>query len=145
MLLIRNNLHHWNILPNYKILTKTNLWISTKVDPNSTRISKSYSKWKLRKGIIFLASVSHQRLLVVFHWRLSESKFLHVSRTFHGIPTNIKIIEFWIISILFLISNSSRPLSKSLWTVPNALNTIDITCYGAFFVLCQSQSIYMWL
>ena len=54
--------------------------------------------------IICLACFSHQRLLMVFHWRLSDSKFPQVSRTLLSIPADHSNVVVWMVSTRPLVS-----------------------------------------
>ena len=74
-----------------------------------------------------MARFSHQHWLVDFNWKLTERKFLQVSRTRLGILTNLSNALVWMISILYLIPNFSGLFSKILGTVPSAVSTIGIT------------------
>ena len=64
--------------------------------------------------ILFFTSFLHLHWLVVFHWNLSVSKSLQVSRTLPSILTNFNKAVVWIVSILHLISSSSSLFSKPL-------------------------------
>ena len=64
---------------------------------------------------------SHQFLLVVFHWRLSDSKFLF------SVWANLKSTVVCMVSILPQISNSSSLFFRPLGTVQSAPTTIGIT------------------
>ena len=63
-----------------------------------------------------LASFSYQCLLVIFHWRLNDSKSPQESRTLLSMQADLfksgQNILIWIVSILPLTSNSSCPFSK---------------------------------
>ena len=51
---------------------------------------------------------------MIFHWSLSDSKSLQVSRILLGILTDLSNARVWIVSTCPLISMSSRPLSLLL-------------------------------
>ena len=78
---------------------------------------------------------SHYRWLIVFHWSLSDRKFSQVSRTLLSILADLNNVVVWMVLILPSISNSCRPLSKSLGTVPSALITIGIIIALMFYTL----------
>ena len=61
-------------------------------------------------NIIFslLSSFSHQFWLVDFHWNPNDSKSLQVFRSFRRILADFNSAEVCIVSILFLVSNSSN-------------------------------------
>ena len=62
--------------------------------------------------VSFPASFSNQLLFVVFHWNLNDSKSPRVSRTFLSILSDLNSAVISKVSILSLISNSSRLFSK---------------------------------
>ena len=70
-----------------------------------------------------------QALTDSFHWSLSESKYLHVSRTLLSILANFSNAEVWIFSVVPLISSSS---SRFLVTVPSSPTMIGITATFMF-------------
>ena len=63
--------------------------------------------------ILLFVSFSHQRLLVVFYWGLSNSKSPQVSRTLLSILADLNNAVFWMVSILPRISNFSSPLLQN--------------------------------
>ena len=65
-------------------------------------------------------------VLMVFHWSLSESKSLQVSRTLLSILAVLNNVEVWMVSTRPLISKSSGLFNKPLVTVPKAPITIGI-------------------
>ena len=69
---------------------------------------------------------SHQRKLMVFHWRLSDSKFPQVSRTLFSILTVFDNAVVWMVSTRSPTSKSSRLFNNRLVTVPKAPITIGI-------------------
>ena len=76
--------------------------------------------------IIITQSFSHQRKLMVFHWRLSDSKSPQVSRTLLSILTVFNNAVVWMVSTRPPTSKSSRPFNNPLVTVPKAPITISI-------------------
>ena len=69
---------------------------------------------------------SHQRQLMVFHWNLSDSKSLQVSRTLLSILAVLNYVEVWMVSTRPLIFKSSSPFINLLVNVPKAPVTIGI-------------------
>ena len=69
---------------------------------------------------------------MVFHWSLSDSKSLQVSRTPLSILADLINAVVWIVSTL-LISKSSSPCTNPLVTVPSAPITIGISVTFMFF------------
>ena len=63
---------------------------------------------------------------MVFHWRLSDSKFLQVSRTLLSILAVFNNAVVWMVSTRSPTSKSSRPFNNPLVTVPKAPMTIGI-------------------
>ena len=86
--------------------------------------------------IIYSLEFSHLRKLMVFHWRLSESKSPQVSRTLLSILAVFENAVVWMVSTRLPTSKSSSPFSNPLITVPNAPITIDI------FVTCMFHSFF---
>ena len=64
---------------------------------------------------------------MVFHWRLSDSKYPQVSRTLLSILAVFNNAVVWMVSTRSPTSKSSRPFNKPLVTVPKAPITIGIT------------------
>ena len=98
---------------------------------------------------------------MVFHWSLSDSKFLQVSRPLLSILVNLNNVVVWIVSTHPFISTSSSSSTNPLVTVPSASFTIGITvtfmshsffsslaksCYLSFFslsfsfILCSAET-----
>ena len=75
---------------------------------------------------IYYYYFSHQRKLMVFHWRLSDSKPPQVSRTLLSILAVFSNAVVWMVSTRPSTSKSSRPFNKPLVTVPKAPITIGI-------------------
>ena len=63
---------------------------------------------------------------MVFHWSLSDSKSLQVSRTLLSILAVLNNAVVWMVSTRPPTSNSSSPFNNTLVIVPNALITIGI-------------------
>ena len=63
---------------------------------------------------------------IVFHWSLSDSKSLQVSRTLLSILAVINNSVVWMVSTHLSTSKSSSPFSNPLVTVPKAPITIGI-------------------
>ena len=76
--------------------------------------------------LLFLESFSHQRQLMVFHWKLSESKSPQVSRTLLGILADLNNVVVRMVSTCPLICKSSCSLINPLLSVPRAPITIGI-------------------
>ena len=78
--------------------------------------------------LVILESFSHQHCLMDFHWSLSDSKSLQVSRTLLSILANLNNAIVWMIS--------TCPFINSLVTVPRApiIIGINVTCmFHSFF------------
>ena len=71
--------------------------------------------------IIYSLEFSHQRKLMVFHWRLSDSKSPQVSRTLLSILAVFNNAVVWIVSSRSPTSKSSRPFNNPLVTLPKVL------------------------
>ena len=76
--------------------------------------------------IIYSLEFSHQRKLIVFHWRLSDSKSPQVSRTLLSILAVFNNAVVWMVSTRSPTSKSSRPFNNPLVTIPKAPITIGI-------------------
>ena len=95
-------------------------------------------------------SFSHQRKLMIFHWRLSDSKSPQVSRTFLSILAIFYNAVVWMVSTRPPTSKSSRAFNNPLVTVPKAPITIGIIfqpgqqsrqfCRFSFFLLIIIRS-----
>ena len=73
---------------------------------------------------------------MVFHWSLSDSKSLQVSRTLLSILAVLSNAVVWMVSTRPPTSKSSSLFSSPLVTVPNVSITVDIivTCmFHSFF------------
>ena len=64
---------------------------------------------------------------MAFHWGQGDSKSSWVSRTLLSILADLSKAIAWMVSIPPLISRSSNPFSRLLWTVPSTPTTICIT------------------
>ena len=74
--------------------------------------------------------------MMVFPWRLSDSKSPQVSRTRLSILAVLSNAVVWIVSTRPLTSKFSRPFNNPLVTVPNAPITIGIIVtfmFNSFF------------
>ena len=71
-------------------------------------------------------SFSHQHLLIVCHWSLSQSTSPQVSITLLSILANLNNAVVWMVSTLPVISKSSSLCTIPLVTVPRAPITIGI-------------------
>ena len=88
--------------------------------PSSHVLSHSYHYY------YYSLEFSHQRKLMVFHWRVSDSKSPRVSRTLLSILAIFNNAVVWIVSTRPPTSKSSRPINNPLVTVPKAPITIGI-------------------
>ena len=78
--------------------------------------------------ILVLASILlHQHKLVIFPWRLNDSKSLHISGFRLRVLADLKDTVYWMVSVRPPISNSSSLHSKLLETVTSAPIIISIT------------------
>ena len=82
---------------------------------------------------------------MVFHWSLSDSKSLQVSRTLLSILAVLINAVVWMVSTRPPTSKSSSPFSNPLVTVPNAPITIGVivTCMFHSFFSSQAGSRYL--
>ena len=76
--------------------------------------------------IIYSLEFSHQHKLMVFHWRLSDSKSPQVSRILFSILAVFNNAVVWMVSTRSPTSKSSRPFNNPLVTMPKAPITISI-------------------
>ena len=76
--------------------------------------------------LLLFASFSHERSLMIFYRRLSDSKSSQVPRTPTSIMVDLNNAVVWMGLSRFSISNSTSPLTKRLETVPSAPITIGI-------------------
>ena len=76
--------------------------------------------------IIYSLEFSHEHKMMVFHWRLSDSKSPQVSRTLLSILAVFNNAVVWMVSTRTSTSKSSRPFSNPLVTVLKAPITIGI-------------------
>ena len=87
----------------------------------------------------------HQRWLKVFHQSLRDSKSPQVSRTLLSILAVLNDAVVWTFSTRRPTSNSSRPFSNSLVTVPKApiINGIIVTFMFHSFFNSLARSSYL--
>ena len=93
-------------------------------------------------GVFFL----HQRLLIVFHRSLNDSKSPQASRTLLSIPADLNNAVICMVFTGPLIFKSSSPFINPLMTVPSAPITIRITVtfiFHSFSVLLQGLCTYL--
>ena len=83
-------------------------------------------------------SFSHQLMLMVFRWRLSDSKSPQVSETLLSILAVFNNAVVWMVSTRPPTSKSSRPFNNPLVTVPNAPITIGIIVTFMFHIFFNS-------
>ena len=91
-----------------------------------------------------LVKFSHQLLLAVFHWSLSDYKCPHFTRTLLSILADLNNAVVSMVSIFHLISNPPAFFPKFLGTVPSAPNKIGNTVTFIFHsnsLACLSSSI----
>ena len=90
---------------------------------------------------------SHQRKLMVFHWRLCPSKSLWVSQTLLSILAVFNNAAVWMVSTRPQTSKSSRPFKNPLVTVPKppiTIGKISPSCPIVFFsILLQDLGSYL--
>ena len=91
--------------------------------------------------LLFLTSFSHQQM--VFHWSLSNTKPLQVTRTFPSIIADLNNAVVQMVSAR--LSNASGPFTKPLRIVPSTTITIGITITFMFhnFFSSQARSKYL--
>ena len=87
---------------------------------------------------LFIDSFSHQCKLMVFHWSLSDSKSLQVSRTLLSILVVLHNAVVSMVSIRPLTSKPSSPFNNPLVTVPKAPITIGIIVTWTFHIFFNS-------
>ena len=75
---------------------------------------------------------------MVFYWRLSDRKYLQVSRTFLSILADHNNAVVWMVSTHPLISKFFSPCTNPLVTVPSAPVTIGITVIFMFHCFFSS-------
>ena len=101
------------------VLSNAVVWIVSTRPPTS-KSSRPFINPLVMVPIIIIYSLefSHQRNLMVFHWRLSDSKSPQVSRTLLSILTVFNNAVVWMVSTQSPTSKSSRPFNNPLVTVP---------------------------
>ena len=82
---------------------------------------------------------------MVFHWRLSDSKYPQVSRTLLSILAYLNNAVIWMFSIFPLISRSSSPPSMPLGTIPSTPTTIGITVIFMFHIFFYFPNLSIFL
>ena len=75
---------------------------------------------------------------MVFHWSLSDSKSLQISRTLLSIRAVLNNAVVWMVSTHLPTSKSSSPFNNPLVTVPKAPITIGIIVTCMFHSFCNS-------
>ena len=100
---------------------------------------KSIFVWLL---LFYSFEISHQRKLMGFYWRLSESKSPQFTRTLLSILTWHNNAVVWMVTTCPVISKSFNPFIYPLVTVPSVSFTIGITVTMSkdFLVLWQGLS-----
>ena len=95
--------------------------------------------------IIIILVFTHQLMLMIFHWSLSDSKSLQVSRTLLSILAVLNNAVVWMVSTRRPTSKSSSPFSNPLVTVPKVPITIGIivTCMFHSFFNSLARSRYL--
>ena len=73
---------------------------------------------------------------MVFHWSLSDSKSLQVSRTLLRILADLNNARVWMVSTRPLIYKSSSPFTNPLVTLPSAPITISISVTYYYCCCC---------
>ena len=76
---------------------------------------------------------------MVFHWSLSDSKSLQVSRTLLGILADLNNAVVWVVSTRPLISSTSSPWMNLMVTVPRVPITIGIPVNFMFHIFFNFQ------
>ena len=92
-----------------------------------------------------LLSFSHQRQLMVFYWRLSDSKSPQIYRTLLSILSVLNNVVVWMVSTRPPTSKSSSPFSNPLVIVQKVPITIGIivTCMFHSFFNSLTRSRYL--
>ena len=127
------------------------LWLSNKKLTKSIKFRTKYFLEKWLPEAIMLSNnnyfYSFKRQSMLFHWSLSNSKSLQVSRTLLSIPAYLKNAVVWMVSSRLLISKSPSPCTNPLVTVPSAPITTGITVSFTFhsFFSSQTRSKYLTL
>ena len=84
-------------------------------------------------------------MLMVFHWSLSDSKSLQVSKTSLSILADLNKVVVWMVSTRPIISKSSSSISNLLVTVPKAPITIGIIVTFMFHSFFNSLARFRYL
>ena len=103
-------------------------------------LSFNFTQWSIRIAIHYFTpwEFSHQLMLMVFHWGLSDNKSPQVSRTLLSIMAVLNNAVVWTVTSRPLISKSSSPCINTLVTVPSAPITVGITVTFMFFSFFDS-------
>ena len=113
-----------------KIIASSTISYSCFYETRKEKQSLSYDQvlfWKDFALFYYFGSFSHGHKLMVFHWRLSDSKFPQVYKTLLCILADLNVVVVWTVSTCLQISKSSSPLTNSLGIDPSALIAIGIT------------------
>ena len=120
---------------------------------NAGESSSCFFSWYVFRSLLFLMRIVSnyycyllfKRKLMVFHWRLSNSKSPQVSRTLLSILAVFNNAVVWMVFTCPPISKSSSPFSNPLVTVPNSPITIGIivTCMFHSFFNSLARSRYL--
>ena len=106
----------------------------------STRPPTSKSSRPLLLLLWFTQSFKHQRKLMVFYSRLSDSKSPQVSGILLSILAVLNNAVVWVVSTRPPTSKSSRPFNNPLLTAPKAPITIGIIVTFMFHSVFNSQA-----
>ena len=88
----------------------------------------------------YFESFSHQRLLIVSHWRLSDSKSPQVAKTL-CILADLIYAVIWRVFTCLLIFKSSGSFTNSLGVIPSAQKTIIIIIIILFIWECFTPTL----
>ena len=97
---------------------------------------------------LLLNRFSHQRLLMVFHWSLSDSMSPQVSRTLLSILAVLNNAVVWIVSTRPPTSKSSSLFNRPLVTLANApitIGIIDTFMFYSFFKFPYKVEVFILL
>ena len=106
---------------------------------------KPYDRWKINYYYILLQESFSQRLLINFHWSLSDSKSSRISRILLSIPANLNSGVVWMVSTLPVIFKSSTHFNNLSVTVPRVPIIIGIIVTFMFhnFFSSLARSMYL--
>ena len=105
----------------------------------------SCSSWGYYYYYYYSLEFSHQCKLMVFHWRLSDSKSPQISRILLSILAVFNNAVVWMVSTWLPTSKSSRPFNNPLVTVPKTPITIGIIVTFMFHSFSNSLARSMYL